>query len=327
MRKNSGWGIRLTIGLLLVLALMLTACDEVPTSTPAPIATEGQVVLNLPTRTLPPIVSETPRFTATPIPSITYTPSVTPTPTLTAVPPTITNTPTPTLTPTVSGEVRSTENVNLREGPGTDYDIVASVPSGTQIGVLGIQTDEQGRDWYKVAYTDEDGETANVWVFAALVDTDFKTVVGLVTPVPGTEATPRPNATSEPERVEILAYCAQKGVAPPRPTTNDNVFIEWSWFVSQADLMEQHLDNATYEVTLDGEPLDDWDRYDTEMILEAGVWIIYWYYPVGKLDPGIHEVTYRVTWDEAITDGYDEFGPGTANETDTGNCTFTVIDG
>ncbi|MCD4686613.1 MAG: SH3 domain-containing protein, partial [Anaerolineae bacterium] len=260
MRNHSGWSVRLTLGLLGVLLLILTACDPVDEGTPAPIATEGQVVLNLPTRTLPPIVSETPRFTATPIPSLTFTPSITPTPTLTAVPPTLTLTPTPTLTPTVSGKVRSVENVNLREGPGIDYDIVATAPPGTDIGVIGIQTDEKGNDWFKVAYTDDEGEILTVWVLAALVDTDYRTIVGLVTPEPGTETTPRPAATRAPERVEILAYCVQKGAPVPRPTTNDNVFIEWSWYVRQEDLMDQHLEHATYEVLLDGEPLDNWER-------------------------------------------------------------------
>ncbi|MCD4686585.1 MAG: hypothetical protein K8S97_11680, partial [Anaerolineae bacterium] len=60
---------------------------------------------------------------------------------------------------------------------------------------------------------------------------------------------------------------------------------------------------------------------------DMGRWIIYWYYPVGQLSPGTHVVDYRVTWDEAITDGENDFGPGTPIETNTGNCTFTVTDG
>lgn len=326
MRNHTGWRVRLTLGLLGVLLLILTACDEVNDGTPAPIPTDGQVVLNLPTRTLPPVVSETPRFTATPIPSSTPIPSVTPTPT--PIPPTLTKTPTPTptLTPTVSGEVQSARTVNLRSGPGIDYDVVAVVPPGTQIGVIGIQTDETGADWFKIVYTDDDGETSTVWVLAALVDTDYKAIVGLDTPEPGT-GTPRPAPTREPRRVNVLAYCAQKGAPAPSPTVNDEVFIEWSWYVRQEDLMDQHLEHATYEVNLDGEPLDDWERYGTAITLDdLGRWIIYWNYPVGQLSPGTHVVEFKVTWDEAITDGYDDFGPGTPNEADIGNCTFTVTD-
>src|SRR5690606_33530066 len=114
-------------------------------------------------------------------------------------------------------------------------------------------------------------------------------------------------------------YCRQKNVRPASPTTNDNVYIEWSWYVARQELMDQHLENGTYEVRLDGELLDDWEQYATEMKLEQGVWIIYWFYPVGKLDAGEHNVEFSVTWDEAITDGYEQFGPGTPNEIDQGD--------
>ncbi len=311
---------------LAALAIALAACDTVETGTPT-AATEGDAVLTVPTRTLGPIVSFTPRFTATPIPSATYTPSLTPVSSDTPVPPTLTPTLTLTPTPTVSGAVRSTENVNLREGPGTDYPIVFSVPPGTDLGVVGIQTDADGREWYKVAYEDEDGEIQYLWVYARLIETDFKEIVGYVTPAP---TTPQPTIggptpTPVPNRVNILAYCHQKGVRPPTPTTDDNVFIEWSWFVAQPRLMEPHLQNAHYEVRLDGELLEDWQRYATDTKLESGVWIVYWYYPVGKLNAGEHTVTFHLTWDEPITDGYAQFGPGTAHPSDDGDCTFTVV--
>ncbi len=314
--------IRLSIWVAcLALIVLLTSCDEGLANEPSPVSTE-QVALQIPTRTLGPIVSFTPRFTATPIPSATFTPSATPIPTDTPVPPTHTPTDTPTLTPTVEGVIRSTENVNLREGPGINYDIVRSVSPGTDLGILGVQTDARGREWYKVAYTDDDGEVLHAWVFAALIDTDFESLVGLTETPPATSAAA---PTVVPNRVDILAYCQQKGVRPPSPKTSDNVFIEWSWYVSHPEYMDDHLEHATYDVHLDGKPLENWTRFATDMKLEAGVYIIYWYYPVGQLDPGEHRVDFRLTWDTSITDGYAQFGPGTAREVDEGSCTFTVI--
>jgi uncharacterized protein YraI len=321
MRKCLRWG----IGLLVCLVLVMAACDEVPAKTPSPATSQEESVLRLPTRTLVPIVSFTPRFTATPIPSATYTPSVTPIPTDTSEPPTLTLTLTPTATPTVAGVIRSTENVNLREGPGTDYAAVLSVAPGTELGVMGVQTDAGGREWYKVAYTDEDDQTQYLWVLANLVDTDFSEVVSGVptAPPPGTPAAPVP--TQEPNSVRVLAYCRQKGVTPPSPTTSDAVYVEWSWFVARPELMQDHLDSASYEVRLDGKLLDNWSQYATKMKLEAGVWIVYWYYPVGRLSAGEHTIDFRLTWSKEITDGYKNFGPGTTNEADTGDCTFTVV--
>jgi hypothetical protein len=312
--------------LLIGLVLFLAACDQVETGTPSPSGAQNDTILSLPTRTLGPIVSFTPRFTATPIPSATLTPSDTPTPTLTSVPATATPTLTLTPTPTVQGVIRSTENVNLRSGPSLEYPVVVSVPPGTPLGVLGIQTDSQDREWYKIAYSD-DGEVQYLWILANLVETNFKETVGLVAtppPLPNTTATRHP--TPEPNRVNILAYCQQKNIRPERPTTSDNVYVEWSWFVALPEYMDQHLKNANYEVRLDGKLLENWQQYATEMRVESGVWIVYWYYPVGKLTAGEHQIDFKLTWDEAITDGYKQFGPGTPNEIDQGNCTFTVVE-
>lgn len=313
--------------LLIGIVLLLAACDEVEPETPSPSGPDNGAILSLPTRTLGPIVSFTPRFTATPIPSATLTPSDTPTPTLTSIPPTVTPTLTLTPTPTVQGVIRSTENVNLRSGPGTNYEVMVSVPPGTQLGVLGIQIDSQDREWYKVAYTSDEGEVQHLWIFSNLVETDFKETVGVgATPPPPPNTTVTATPTTEPNRVDILAYCQQKGIVPERPTTNDNVYVEWSWFVALPDLMDDHLAHANYEVRLDGKLLENWDRYATEIRVEEGVWIIYWFYPVGKLSTGEHEIAFKLTWDEAISDGYERFGPGTPNETDTGSCTFTVVE-
>jgi hypothetical protein len=282
--------------------------------------------MGLPTRTVKPIVSFTPRFTATPIPSITPTPSQTSEPTETQPPATLTDTPQPTATPTVTGVIQSSENVNLRDGPGFDRNIVLSVPPGTEIGILSVQTDNRGFDWYKVSYAPDEGPPQTYWVRANLVVTDFdpdaQEAVVAVTPDPN--RTPAP--TPEPNSVNILAYCRQKNTRPTSPTTNDKVNIWWSWFVARPEYMQEHLDHATYAVRLDGELLENWETYGSEMKQEGGLWYIYWYYPVGKLSAGEHEVSFLLSWDEPINDGFKQFGPGTPNETDEGSCTFTVVE-
>ena len=57
-------------------------------------------------------------------------------------------------------EVYTTGNVNLRKGPGLNYDTMGSVPEGTELEYLGaVSTDERGVDWYMVEYK---GKTA--WI-------------------------------------------------------------------------------------------------------------------------------------------------------------------
>lgn len=319
MRTRSWWAV------FLLLWVVLAACETVDTETPA--VSQGGAALGQPTRTVKPIVSFTPRFTATPIPSQTPLPSNTPIPSATLIQPSATPTATLTVTPTVEGIIQAETNVNMRSDPSFSAPVVQSLRPGTLLGVLGQHTDAQGYGWYDVSYLDEDGTEKRGWVRDNLVDTTYDPNVQppVSTPAPNDTPSARtPAPTQEPNSVNILAYCRQKNVRPPTPTTEDKVYIEWSWFVAREDLMAQHLQNANYEVRLDGDLLDDWSVFAADIKLESGVWIVYWYYPVGKLSAGEHEVTYLLTWDEAITDGYQQFGPDTPNETNEGNCTFTV---
>ena len=322
MHGRLRWLVLLVIGLLPLLA---AGCDEVLPQEASPSSPANAAPLTVPTRTLGPIVSYTPRFTATPIPSITPTPSITPVasatpsiPTDTPLPPS----PAPTITPTVAGIIRSSQSVNLREGPGTSYPVVVNVRSGTEVGVVGLQTDARGSEWYKVVYDSGEGETQYVWVLGSLLSSDFKTVVATSPESPVEE-----DDDFIGERVNVLAYCQQKGVRPPRVTSEDNVYVEWSWFVARQELMEEHLANANYRVSLDGKLLTGWEDYATAIRPEGGRWITYWYYPVGKLAAGEHEIEFELTWDETISDGYRQFGPDTSIEVDSGNCNFTVVEG
>lgn len=333
MRPSCRWTITV---LLICIIPLLAACEEVVDS-PTPSDADGAAVSSLPTRTVKPIVSFTPRFTATPLPSATPTASDTPVATDTPVPPTPTPTVTPSSTPTIGGVVRSTQNVNLREGPSLGAPIVVSVEPGTELMMLNVTTDARGTLWYEVLYVPEDdGDSQRLWIAARLVDTDAEAVRVRATAQAGgpvaEDDTPSPASTFVenvpptlvPGAVNVLAYCQQKNVQPPRITTDDYVYIEWSWYVSREEYMPPHLENANYTVELDGEPLTDWEQYASELRREAGRYYVYWYYPVGQLSEGEHTVSYQLTWDEAITDGYDDFGPDTANATNEGTCTFTV---
>jgi hypothetical protein len=272
----------------------------------------------------------TPAFTATPIPSETPTPSITPIPTETLLAASLTPTLAPTATATVSGVISSNQNVNIRSGP--NGDVVGSMPPGTEFGVLSIETDERGFAWYQISYLNEDDEIALGWVRANLVLTDFNEATAGSSAAPASttetdgtvERTPGPSPV--PDSKNVLAYCSQRGVRPPNINTEDNVYIEWSWYVSRSELMAQHLENATYTVRLDGQLLENWQNYTTEMKLVSGQYYVYWYYPVGQLSAGQHTVTYLLSWDEEITDGYNSFGPGTDEEVNEGSCEFTVVE-
>jgi hypothetical protein len=162
----------------------------------------------------------------------------------------------------------------------------------------------------------DDGTTAEPFVSATPEE-------GTFTPIPTGIA---PIDVSD---INVLAYCVQDGRVPIQPTEEQTVSIYWRWWVTRAELMQDHLDHVEYTVLLDGKRLEGYEDWQTDMVRDGSnlnrptVW---WYVPVGKLDPGVHTVEYKVTWDEQVFDGEKNFGPGTDTTEETGNCTFTVTE-
>ena len=180
--------------ILLFLIIFVAACTP---------QSDDPVLEIPPTATLLPVVSQTQRVTETPVPTRTPLPTFTYTPTLTSVPPTETLSPTPTLTPTVSGIVTSLQAVNVREGPGTEFNILAALNPGTGVIVVGQNEDgtwlnvrlEDGREgWMSFRLVRIEPTPTPFPTFTATVDltsialgTTFPTAViggGSVTPTP-----------------------------------------------------------------------------------------------------------------------------------------------
>lgn len=153
------------------------------------------------------------------------------------------------------------------------------------------------------------------------------------TPASGqTTITPPANFTSSgagivQEDVQVLAVCDDRSQGFPAPTSlgaGSTIRIWWSWFARTRQQVEDHLDAATYEVRLDGILLPNINLYRTNITQRAGDYVVSWYVPAGPLAAGPHQITYRVTWSRTISDGYDNFGPGTNRLVEEGSCVFTV---
>jgi hypothetical protein len=122
----------------------------------------------------------------------------------------------------------------------------------------------------------------------------------------------------------IFAECDQYPEALPGIIyDSDNVVIFWSWFAKTNDTMAQHLANANYAVRMNSAPLPN-AQATAPAIIRRDVWVFYTV-PVGNLRPGHYEVDFQLTWNQPISDGYDEYGPGTANESVRSLCNFDVV--
>lgn len=319
----------LTLIFTVMIGLITAACNPVEKDDTRPTVV---------TLTLLPIITSTSKVTATLPPSITPTPSDTPTATLTYTPITPTATYTITPTPPVVAIVSSTSNtqVRVREEPSSRSAVVTVVDVDKQVEVH--MRSEDG-DWIFVRFLDDDGNVVEGWMQENLLVITDQTFV-LPTRGPSPTPTLDPSITLEPfitvtsgsaitpgpdlSEVNVRANCRQTNQTPDAIRANQTVSIWWNWFVLRPELMEDHLAHAKYEILLDGRLLPNYDQYRMELRREEGKWFVYWYYPVGPLAPGRHEVTYRVTWDQAVNDGVDNFGPGTKTEFEEGNCVFTV---
>jgi len=401
----------------LVLVIMLAAC-----------ATTGEeVAQSLPTNTLAPILSLTPRSTATLVP--TRTPSLTqsPIPSETPIPPTATQSPTPTATPPILGSVFSVQAINMRAGPGLNFDALSALPPGTGFAILGTNAENT---WFNIRLDGGD----EGWVSTSLVRvqdtlTPFPTLTptpdltalaqgsplptsilggGTVTPTPprsvvtptplsdgdrviavATDTLGTPNlglpvivetnqltisqtataltggglqlptnpatnsaggptggpiltgtatfaaqtfigtpATGARQGVDVLAYCDNTLFGEPPPldlAVGSSIDVWWKWIATTPDLVSQHIDNAIYDVRLDGVRLQNYNQYRTSIRERSdGQHEVDWLIPSPSLSSGSHRIDYTVTWRAAISDGIAQFGPSTGTPRESGTCTFTV---
>lgn len=151
---------------------------------------------------------------------------------------------------------------------------------------------------------------------------------GATTPQ-STSVSPTPSGDADVRTgVDVLAYCDDVSAGAPPPmnlAAGSTLDVYWAWFARTEEQIRQHVANANYEVRINGDLLEDWENFIQATRQEAdGNYWVYWYVPTDPLPAGEIEITYRLTWDAQITDGYGSFGPGSSVTENTGSCTFFV---
>jgi hypothetical protein len=161
--------------------------------------------------------------------------------------------------------------------------------------------------------------------------------VGTQQPVGGPTGGPLPSgsATAAPpigsgtvgQGVEVFAYCDDPGFGVPRAPANlvagSTIEIVWAWYASTRELLADNIAAANYDVRLNGVPVSNVVRAQPRQQAD-GNWWQYFYARSQPLNSGPQQITFTVTWDEAIYDGYGNYGPGTGTPSQSGTCTFTV---
>ena len=123
----------------------------------------------------------------------------------------------------------------------------------------------------------------------------------------------------------ILAECDIYPMAEPGLLYDtDNITIFWSWYAQTEAQVQAHIDEAIYSVTyFQVVPLPSVTVSDIQFI-NGDYWVFY-YSQLGHLRPEHYHLSFNITWQNQITDGYDNYGPGTNTELWQSDCSFDIL--
>lgn len=136
-------------------------------------------------------------------------------------------------------------------------------------------------------------------------------------------------ATRTGRTIRVFAYCddPQFGDITNVPVirSGDSVEIWWGWIASSEDQVLDHIEASNLELSVNGEMIENAEDFVGEIQPFGGSSsIVYWEVPFGPLEAGEYVIGYQVTWDTAIYDGTNFYGPETGNPFEQESCTFTV---
>jgi len=208
MRRIRGFA---SLSVILVVWLAATGCVPAPGPTPVSLVTPSPHSFVTPFPS--PLVTPTLQPTPTPEPSPTPEPTSTPTPEPESSPtpvsepspvpvpptPTPTNTPEPTPTPQPAQVEILVERLNIRGGPGVEYEVIGGFSKGERIEV--VAQAENG--WFKVVWVDKEGQKHLGWITGDEQYVVANQAALKVALIPQEELPPAPTPTPTPEKPSV----------------------------------------------------------------------------------------------------------------------------
>ncbi len=123
----------------------------------------------------------------------------------------------------------------------------------------------------------------------------------------------------------IFAECGSFPLAKPgRLFDTDRLTVYWSWFARTPAQVQQHIDNALYTVTLNGQPFPVVILSEIRQLSDNNYWVFYTADLGDAWALGDYGINFQLEWRNAISDGYARFGPGTRTERISATCGFTI---
>jgi hypothetical protein len=102
------------------------------------------------------------------------------------------------------------------------------------------------------------------------------------------------------------------------------VILMWGWSAATEEQIREYIRVSTVVVTFDGTELSGRQQGGIPYDKTARMFKAVWMSDIGIPKPGIHAVTYLLTFREKLFDGFDYYGPGTDKEKQEDKCEIEV---
>ena len=132
-----------------------------------------------------------------------------------------------------------------------------------------------------------------------------------------------PAGASAPVYVPALCTLMGSDVRSEVPAGHP-VTVMWGWSAATKEQVEDYLRASKVVVTFDGAEITGKRQGGIPYDESAGVYRAVWMSEVGVPEPGIHSITYSLSFAEKIFDGIEYYGPGTDKEKQEDNCEIEV---
>lgn len=124
----------------------------------------------------------------------------------------------------------------------------------------------------------------------------------------------------------IFAGCLDvDGADPGILYDTDEIKIYWFWYAKTAEQVQDHINNAQYVVKVDTQTIPNVQTSEIKQLPGNSDWWVFYTVSLGdRWRPGGYVISFVVTWSNAISDGYENFGPGTENERLESGCRYAI---
>ena len=124
----------------------------------------------------------------------------------------------------------------------------------------------------------------------------------------------------------IFAGCLDAAGADPGALYDtDEIKIFWSWYAKTPEQVQDHINHVQYDVKIDAQTIPGVQTSEIKQLPGDNNWWVFYTVSMGdSWKPGGYVISFVTTWSSAITDGYDNFGPGSANERLESGCRYAI---